>query len=249
MAPMLKTLSAAVLCAAVSLPAAAAWQGSAGLGVTYMETGYRDADNQVMPFPAINIESDHFYLSGFEAGTFLMKTDHQRITLGLSYMPLHFDPDDSDDTRMKKLDKRDGSLFANLGYSIRGDWGVLSASVAADVMGESEGFMSDVNYMKRFAIGQWGVTPQVGLTLTNDKFNEYYFGVSRAEENRGSFKAYSPDCDISPYLRVMADWQFADRWTFFAETSVRFHGDEVKDSPMMDKDTMTSIGCGISYNF
>ncbi|EJW90269.1 secreted protein, partial [gut metagenome] len=51
MTPMLKALSAAVLCAAVSLPAAAAVQGSAGLGVTYSDVGYRDTDADVLPFP------------------------------------------------------------------------------------------------------------------------------------------------------------------------------------------------------
>ena len=248
MTPMLKSLSAALLCAAVALPAAA-WEGSAGVGLSYADAGFLDTDGKVWPYPALNIEGEHFYVQGFEAGAFLLKTDRQRVTLGLSYMPMQFDPDDSDDARMKKLDKRDASAFINLGYSIRGEWGMVSASVSADVCGESDGFMSDVSYLKRFTFGEWGVTPQVGLTYTNDKFNEYYFGISRAEAARSGFKAYTPDADVSPYLRVLADWQFAPSWTFFAETSVRFHGDEVKDSPMMDKDTMTTIGCGVSYHF
>ena len=248
MTPMIKPLSVALLCAVVALPAAA-WDGSAGLGLSYVESGYLDADNKVWPYPALNIESDHFYLHGFEAGAYLLKTDRQRVTLGISYMPLQFDPDDSDNANVKKLDKRDGSAFANLGYSIRGDWGMVMASVSADISGESDGFMSDVSYLKRFSFGEWGVTPQVGLNWTSDKFNEYYFGVSKSEAARTGFKEYTPDGSVSPYFRVLADWQFDNHWSFFAETSVRLHSDEVKDSPIMDKDTMTSIGCGVSYHF
>lgn len=248
MTPMLKSLSVAILCATAALPAAA-WDGSAGLGFSYVESGYLDADNKVWPFPALNIENEHFYIHGFEAGTFLLKTDRQRIKAGISYMPMQFDPDDSDNVRVRGLDKRDASLFANLGYSIRGEWGMVLASVSADISGESDGFMSDVSYMKRFNFGEWGITPQIGMTYTDDKFNEYYFGVSRSEHIRTGFAQYTPDADVSPYFRVLADWQLSNNWSFFAETSVRIHSEEAKDSPIMDKDTMTSIGCGISYHF
>ena len=241
------TLAAAVGAAFVS--PAMAFNGTIGAGVHMTQVGYLDTDAKAMLVPAIDIENDMFYFKGFEGGAYLLKTDTQRVTAGLTYMPLAFDPDDSDDARMKKLDERKGSLFATVGYTMMGQWGVVRAQVAGDVMSKSNGLMADVSYLKRFQVGQWGLTPQAGAVWTNKKFNNYYFGISQAEADRSGLRQYQAKGGVSPYARLMADWKFADKWTFYAETSIRAHSKEISDSDMMDKKVMTSAGCGVSYIF
>lgn len=147
------------VCAAFAVPAHAEFTGSAGLGVHVWDGGYRDTDAQVWPIPAVDVETDHFYFKGLEAGGFLVKTDAHRLMLGVSYMGLGFDAGDSDDARMKKLDDRDGSFFANVTYAWRSQLGQITASIGADISGKSEGFMSDVSWMKRFDVVGFGVTP------------------------------------------------------------------------------------------
>lgn len=133
------------VCAAFAVPAHAEFTGSAGLGVHVWDGGYRDTDAQVWPIPAVDVETDHFYFKGLEAGGFLVKTDAHRLMLGVSYMGLGFDAGDSDNARMKKLDDRDGSFFANVTYAWRSQLGQITASIGADISGKSEGFMSDVS--------------------------------------------------------------------------------------------------------
>ena len=146
------------VCAAFAVPAHAEFTGSAGLGVHVWDGGFRDTDAQVWPIPAVDVETDHFYFKGLEAGGFLVKTDAHRLMLGVSYMGLGFDAGDSDDARMKKLDDRDGSFFANVTYAWRSQLGQITASIGADISGKSEGFMSDVSWMKRFDVAGFGVT-------------------------------------------------------------------------------------------
>lgn len=165
------------VCAAFAVPAHAEFTGSAGLGVHVWDGGYRDTDAQVWPIPAVDVETDHFYFKGLEAGGFLVKTDAHRLMLGVAYMGLGFDAGDSDDARMKKLDDRDGSFFANVTYAWRSQLGQITASIGADISGKSEGFMSDVSWMKRFDVAGFGVTPQVGVLFTSEKFNDYYYGI------------------------------------------------------------------------
>lgn len=91
------------VCAAFAVPAHAEFTGSAGLGVHVWDGGYRDTDAHVWPIPAVDVETDHFYFKGLEAGGFLVKTDAHRLMLGVSYMGLGFDAGDSDNARMKNL--------------------------------------------------------------------------------------------------------------------------------------------------
>lgn len=70
------------MCAAFAVPAHAEFTGSAGLGVHVWDGGYRDTDAQVWPIPAVDVETDHFYFKGLEAGGFLVKTDAHRLNAG-----------------------------------------------------------------------------------------------------------------------------------------------------------------------
>ena len=246
---LLSVCAVAVAGAFAAAPAAAAFSGSVGLGVHAYDLGLKDTDAVVYPIPAVDVESEHFYFKGLEAGAFLVKTDRHRVMLGVSYMPWSFDASDSDNAQMKRLDDRDASFFANATYTFDTGFGLLSASLGADISGKSKGMMSDVSFMKRFAFGQFGITPQVGAIWTSEKFNDYYYGVSHAEAKNSGIKAYSADAGISPYVRLMGDWQMGNNWSLYAETSVRAVSKEIKDSPMVEDDAVVGFGVGVSYRF
>lgn len=237
------------LCAAFALPAHADLTGTAGIGVHVWDGGYRDTDAQVWPIPAVDVETDHFYFKGLEAGGFLLKTEAHRVMLGVSYMGLGFDADDSDDARMKRLDDRDGSFFANVTYAWRSPLGQITAGIGADISGKSEGLMGDVNWMKRFDVAGFGITPQVGFLYTSEKFNDYYYGISRAESKRSGLAAYHADAGVSPYFRLIGDCQLTQNVSIYAEGIVRSLSDEIKDSPMVDGSVAYGFGTGITYRF
>lgn len=245
------SISAAVAlaCATAAVPASAAFTGSAGLGVHAYDMGYVDTDPVVFPVPAINVENEWFYMKGLEIGGFLLKTPRHNLMLGVSYMPMSFDASDSDNARMKLLDDRDPSVFINATYAFDTGFGLLQASIGADISGKSEGLTSDVSFMKRFDFGRFGLTPQVGATWTSEKYNDYYYGVSAAEHKRSGIAAYEADAGISPYVRLMADMHLTGNWSLYAETSVHFLSKEMKDSPMVEDDAMVGVGVGVSYHF
>ena len=126
---------------------------------------------------------------------------------------------------------------------------MLNVQLGGDISGKSDGFMGDVNFMKRFAFGEFGITPQIGAIWTSDKFNQYYYGISAAEAKKSGLDRYDPERGVSPYVRLMADWQVTDRISLYAESSLRVYSNEIKDSPMIDKDYAYGFGCGVSYRF
>ncbi len=234
--------------AAFATPAMAL-EGSVGAGVHAFDFGYRGMDIETYAVPAVSIETDHFYWIGFSAGAYLLKTDSHRVRLGVSYMPTEFDAGDSDNRQMKMLDDRDASVFANIGYAWHTDFGILNVDFGGDISGKSDGLKADVSYLKRFDFGRLGITPQVGFVWTNDKFDDYYYGVSKKESAKSGIAAYNADGGVSPYARVVADYFVTNNILVYAEASARSYSKEIKDSPMMEDDIMYGFGCGVSYLF
>ncbi len=242
-----KLLAVAAACACAMPAFAGDYQLGAGLHFDRQE--YKGMDIEPVPFPIMHAETEHFYLHGLEAGGYLLKTPSHQVTLGISYMPLSFDASESDNTKMKKLDDRDASAFANLGYRFNCDWFSVGAKISTDISGKSEGMLADVNILKRFTVQGFGITPMVGVTWASANFNDYYYGVSRAESARSKLRAYSPDADTSAYARVLADYNFTDHLSVWVETSIRSMSSEVKDSPMVDESTRLGFGAGINWRF
>lgn len=109
--------------------------------------------------------------------------------------------------------------------------------------------MSDVSWMKRFDVAGFGVTPQVGVLFTSEKFNDYYYGVSHAESKRSGLDAYSADAGVSPYFRLIGDYRISEKFSVYAEGTVRSLSKEIKDSPMVDGNIAYGFGAGVSYHF
>ncbi len=241
--------AAAALCLAAFLAqGASAADYALGAGVHFDNREYRGVDIEVIPAPIMHVETEHFYLHGLEAGGYLMKTPQHAVMLGISYMPLSFDADDSDDRRMKKLDDRDASAFANLSYRYTG-WVSVGAKLSGDILGESNGILADVNVLKRFQIQRLGITPVIGMTWSSANFNDYYYGISSAEARRSGFKKYDADSSVAGYFRLLADYSFTDHLSLWLEGSVTALGSEVKDSPMVDNSTRIGFGGGINWRF
>lgn len=85
---------------------------------------------------------------------------------------------------MKQLDKRRGTLMAGLDYFHSASWGILRTSVVADTLGYSDGYLWDNTYLYRFELGDWSLTPGVGVTWSSERLNRYYFGISGKEASR-----------------------------------------------------------------
>ena len=150
---------------------------------------------------------------------------------------------------MKQLDRRRGTLMAGLAYSHAASWGILRTSVVADTLGYSDGYLWDNTYLYRFDLGDWTVTPGVGVTWSSERLNRYYFGISGKEASRSGLNAYSPDGDWSPYAELSTNYRINDSWSAWATGRYVRLSDEVKDSPMVDRSYTVVFGAGVSYRF
>ena len=72
---------------------------------------------------------------------------------------------------------------------------------------------------------------------------------AHAESKRSGLDAYSADAGVSPYFRLIGDYRISEKFSVYAEGTVRSLSKEIKDSPMVDGDIAYGFGAGVSYHF
>ncbi|GKW15157.1 MltA-interacting protein MipA [Pectobacterium carotovorum subsp. carotovorum] len=240
---------AALVSGAVLLPSAYAAEVSLGLGAAGSTSVYRGVDNDVYPLPVLNYESENFYFRGLGGGYYLWNDGVNRFSLTAYYLPLGFKPGDSDDLRMKQLDKRRGTLMAGAAYRHTADWGEIRTVLAGDTLDYSNGFVWDTAYLYRFSMGDLSITPGIGASWFSENMNQYYYGVSAQESARSGFNQYSPGDGWAPYLELSAGYKINDSWSAWAVGRYTRLSDEMKDSPIVDSNHSILMSAGVSYRF
>ncbi|QQN36295.1 MULTISPECIES: MipA/OmpV family protein [Rahnella] len=244
----LKTLSivsAAVLCSHAAV--AGTWQ--AGASALVAPDPYRGNNDHVYPVPIINYDNDDFYFHTLMAGYYLWNDDANKLSVTASYFPLSFDPSDSDDKRMKRLDKRHSTLMAGLAYSHNAEWGTLRASFNADTLDTSNGMTADLGYLYAIKGSNWAVVPGFGVTWFSSNLTQYYYGVTKDESRRSGFHSYSPNDSFSPYVEVSAKYNFTPAWQGFVTGRYLRLSSEVTDSPIIENNWTGVLWTGVTYTF
>ena len=102
----LKLLALSVLIATSANVAQAESNLTLGAGVGVVEHPYKDYDSDVYPVPVVTYESDNFWFRGLGGGYYLWNDDTDKLSVMAYWSPMYFKPGDSDDNRLRSLDKR-----------------------------------------------------------------------------------------------------------------------------------------------
>jgi len=243
----LKLLAFGVLIATSAGVAQAENDLTLGAGVGVVEHPYKDYDADVYPVPVINYESDNFWFRGLGGGYYLWNDKADKLSITAYWSPLYFKPGDSDDRRLRELDKRKSTMMAGLSYIHNTEYGFLRTTLAGDTLDNSNGIVWDLAWLYRYTNG--ALTPGIGVQWNSENQNEYYYGVSRKESSRSGLRSYDPESGWNPYLEISANYNFLGDWSVYGTARYTRLSDEVTDSPMVDKSWTGLISTGITYKF
>jgi outer membrane protein len=244
----LKTL-AIIASAMVCAHSAQAGTWSLGASALVSPDPYRGYQDRVYPVPVINYEGDDFYFRTLTAGYYLWKDQQNQLSLMGYFSPLGYRPGDSDDDRMKQLNKRRGTLMAGLAYSHFAEWGILRTTFTGDTLNYSNGMVGDFAYLYKFDLGDFTLVPGVGLAWSSKNQNKYYYGISENESRRSGLDSYTPSDSWAPYVELSANYQINKDWDAFFVGRYISLSSEVKDSPMVDKSYTGVLMTGVKYSF
>ena len=232
----LKLLALGILAATAASTVQAESQWTVGAGAGVINSPYKQYDRDVYPVPVVTYEGDNFWFRGLGGGYYLWNDTADKLSIMAYYDPTHFKPGDSDSNALRQLDKRRSSLMAGLSY-------------VHNTLDNSNGFIWDLAWLYRYTNGAVTLTPGIGVQYSSENYNDYYYGVSKAESRRSGLKSYSADDGWDPYLELTASYNFLGDWNVYGTGRYIRLSDEVKDSPMVDKSWSGIFSVGVTYKF
>lgn len=125
----------------------------------------------------------------------------------------------------------------------------MKVSAAADVLDNSNGWVGEASLFRQMPMGKLTLTPAVGVLYYDENFNQYYYGISGNESRRSGLSSYSPGDSWTPYVGLSAKYALTSNLTLLASANYSVLPDDIKNSPMVDRDDSFTFLSGVSWRF
>lgn len=221
-----------------------------GLNASANQYAYAQ-DDEVTLMPQAFYDNNRWYIEGAEAGVYGYKDAKNQWRGTLGYDSRSFSAKDADTPALRRLDDRDWSVMAGTSYMKITPYGGFKGQVETDILGRSDGTAVSLAHLSKFKLMDNKVTvyPELGVKWYDDKYNDYYFGVSQQEAVKSGLPQYNAKADISPYFNISANYEFNPHWSGFISQHLEYLGDEQKNSPLVDSRTDSKTKIGFNYQF
>jgi len=219
-----------------------------GLGLAVMQetSPYKGVDDATKAVPVITFENRWVRVFGpgleFKLGTF----GDTALGLTASYSDSGFKAGDS--PFLSGMSERKGSAWLGVRARHSLGWATLTGEVFADASDNSGGQKVKVGIERRFALGNFGISPRLAATWMDSKYTDYYYGVSAAEARPGR-SAYSPDATVNTSIGMRMDYRLAPQQMLFLDLGVDALGKEIRNSPLVDRRSVPEVRLGYLYRF
>ncbi len=249
---VIKLGASLVILVGIALHTAQADDFSLGLTAGWSSKLYRQVDENKnnLVFPNVDYDAGRFWFHGLSAGYDILHTPSDRISVLGYYLPLSFKASDSHSDAMRQLKNRRSTLMTGLSYSHDSiGMGRFETTLATDSLDTSNGFHWSSSWSYPVQFGLLSVEPALGFNWNDRKFNKYYYGISTEEAQRSGLRKYTPDESVTPYAELNVNYTLTENWNIYGGARYTLLPDEVKNSPMVEKDSLLSLWTGFSYTF
>jgi MipA family protein len=217
-----------------------------GAGAVISSKPYEGVDSRIYPVPLFGYEGKRLYLRGITGGYRLIKI--KGWSIGPTVRPRFEGYQASDSSDLAGMKNRNATVDAGVDMSWRTNWGLLSAVFVTDLLSAHDGLELELSYTAMFPYAGFDIIPGAALRWRSSNLADYYYGV-RASEVRTGRPAYSPDEAITPVVRVAVRRELSERWGLLLAGQYEWLDSEVRDSPIVDEDSILSALLGVTYSF
>ena len=219
---------------------------AAGAGVSVGQSPYVGAKDSVEVLPRFFAQVGRFYLRGPALGVYLYGSDDLRVSAGIS-LDLA-DTHRGDSPQLADMPELDDVVLGGIELSYETDWGELELSLAADVSGTHDGYLAGLSYGYPLEVGRWQIETEIGVEWHSAAVNRHYYGVGAAEVLPAR-PLYEPDAGVNYELGVAVIYPFAERHAVSVEASAEWLSTDASDSPIVERDSLASVGVSYLFRF
>lgn len=225
-------------------------QADVSIGVLGMTSSsiYVETESSTKLLPNVSYQGERFYIRFPEFGYRLTtKPSFQSVVVGLSYDAAPFDPSDSDNVDIQKLNEKDDATLAFISYRL----GPISTKFAQDISGVHDGFYGEIGTGYPISAGDWKFIPTVSYRYVDANMSQNLYGVSQSEStNTGSaIAAYTPGATSHMRYSVRSVYPFSENLQLMVNVSYTKYDKDVLSSPIVENDHITSVLAGINFSF
>ncbi|HMO52701.1 MAG TPA: MipA/OmpV family protein [Kiritimatiellia bacterium] len=222
-----------------------AW--GAGAMVLLSSNPYRGGDVVVRGLPLLTYVGENLFIVGPRGGYNLVRNRWINANLAAEFK---FAGEAFEEEKfLAGMAKRRDTVMAGVDAGLRalGPWRVESSALT-DVLGRHDGQEVTLSLGRNYRGKTWSLTPAAGAVWRSSNYNNYYFGV-RGNEATPDRPAYQPGASVEPFIRLFSRLELSGAWSLLGSVRLEVLSDDVRDSPIIDKDVLTTAFIGINYAF
>jgi len=219
-----------------------------GLGGGFSDPEYIGVDNEFEVLPLVFFDNSWVSLVGTTLDVKVANINNTTFSIRGKYA-LGDGYDNSDSYIFDGMDSRDSSLWIGPAMTWSNPMFDLKFEALVDTMDNSEGQQASVSISKGFKISErLQVEPSIGTTWYSDKYVNYYYGVKSSEVNANRSQ-YDGKSTTVLDAGVRFNYALDKQQSLALDVSVKQFGDEIEDSPLVDKKTTAAAYLGYIYRF
>ena len=221
-----------------------------GLGFTssIAERPFVGVDNENASLIYISLRYEDFYIEGLDAGYRLWKS--KDLSLDILATPRFYEVEASSakNGELDGIDKTRRTYFAGLSSQYRTKPVTFTLQLLTDII-ESDGSELLLTGSKAFKPGEsFTLTPTVGITYQDDKLVDHFYGVQTHEVAAGR-PAYGGHASTNYHASLTTVWDVSKHIQLLGQLKYEVLGSGITNSPIVDKDDITTVVLGLVYRF
>jgi len=124
-------------------------------------------------------------------------------------------------------------------------FGTLTASY---LIGGNKGQQAAVEFRKAFELWKWTIEPHADAKWLNDKYVDYYYGVTQSEARAGR-PAYDGTSTLNTTIGTRVAYRITQHQSVSLDLQVTHLGSGISDSPLVGKRFIPAARLGYMYQF
>ncbi len=220
------------------------WGDSPYRGIPDISSTVTDEATDLLPYYYYN--GRYLFAQGSEFGVHLFERENFVFDVLGSYRFTRLEPERRD--YFRTVEARRQSLDGGLRGSFRGEFGKLSLMALHGALDRHNGLELDLTYRFDWQPGRWVISPFVSYLYQDEDLTDYYFGVSEPE-SRPDLPVYQPGSSQFARIGVNTTFRWSKRMRLFANYQHDFLPSEVRDSPLVGRDSTGQLMLGLAYGF
>ena len=157
-----------------------------------------------------------------------------------------YDPDKS--AALAGMKTRNPAFEVGMSVATGGDWGIAQLKYVGDITGTHEGYEVSAAYQMPLQVDRWTLVPSLSVDWRSKELVDYYYGV-RDDEVQVGRPAYRGRAGLNVTAGIGVDYQLSDHWNIVGGADITYLGDNIQDSPIIAKDTESSVYTALVYRF